>query len=118
MRIHPTNSLKRLTFIGVMVASFALPLAAEPALAAAATGAASNGGPGAGAPGGSSPGPSGSGGGCAGRCGTLAPPPVARIPPRFVRFEPDRFGSSCFHMQPVYDRWGDFLGDRAIDRCY
>jgi hypothetical protein len=126
MRGSFTNSLSRLAIVALVTSSFTIPviLDVSPAMARAAGGAA---GAGAGGAGGSSGGSGGGSGGGAGgghvtKATTITSVDPPRDPPRF-RFRaqtlPRPKDPSCYPSQPMFDRWGDYVGKQQLpDFCY
>jgi len=121
MRGSFTGSLSRLAIVALVTSSFAIPaiLDASPAMARAAGGAAGA----AGGTGGGSGGSSG-GGGSAGNGGgvtTLSVIDPVRDPPRLrLRAQaPHDTKDSCYQSQPMFDRWGNYVGKQQLpDFCY
>jgi hypothetical protein len=121
MRGSFTGSLSRLAIVALLTSSFTIPvlLDVSPAMARAAGGAAGA----AGGTGGGSGGSSG-GGGSAGNGGGVTNLSVidpVRDPPR-LRFRaqtPHDTKDSCYQSQPMFDRWGDYVGKQQLpDFCY
>lgn len=99
-----TKSLFRLAFAGLVAATFALPMVMGPT-EALARGAGGNGAPGPGGPGG----------------GGFKPAVlrIARRPPprRVVSEDPRQFAPGCLRIEPIFDRWGNYIGERRADVC-
>ncbi len=94
MRSLIPASLSRLALAAVLTASFALPLVASTSDAFA------NGG--------------GSGGHAANTCTAACDLPRLTL----ERFEARRReGPSCLRREPIFDRWGEEIGERVVDMC-
>jgi len=121
MRGSFSNSLSRLAIVALVTSSFTIPviLDVSPAMARAAGGGAGAAGGSSGGSGGGSSG--GSGGGHVTNATTITSADPPRDPPRF-RFRAQtlpRAIDSCYLSQPMFDRWGDYVGKQQLpDFCY
>jgi hypothetical protein len=121
MRGSLTGSLSRLAIVALVTSSFAVPalLDASPAMARAAGGSAAGAAGASGATGGSTGGSTGGGG--VTPLSVITSLDSVRDPPRRrLRAQlPHDGGDSCYQSQPMFDRWGDYVGKQQLpDFCY
>jgi hypothetical protein len=117
MRGSFTGSLSRLAIVALVTSSFTIPviLDVSPAMARASGGAAGAAGGSGGSSGGG--GSAGNGGGVTNLSVTSVDP--VRDPPRFRAQTPRDTKDSCYQSQPMFDRWGDYVGKQQLpDFCY
>ena len=120
MRGSLTGSLSRLAIVALVTSSFAIPvfLDASPAMARAAAGSAAGAAGASGATGGST---GGSTGGGVTTLSVITSVDSVRDPPRLhLRAQlPHEGRGSCYQSQPMFDRWGDYVGKQQLpDFCY
>jgi hypothetical protein len=125
MRGSFTGSLSRLAIVALVTSSFTVPLILDvsPAMARAAAGSSGTAGAAGGSTGGSTGGSGGGGAtGNGGGVTTLSVLVPIGDPPRRLRLRaqaPVDTKDSCYQSQPMFDRWGDYVGKQQLpDFCY
>ncbi len=116
MRAFKTAMLSRVAIVALMTTSFALPIILDASSAAARTAGTAGNGP-------SGPAGAATGGGTTGAGGSRSHDFAVLNPgepPRIVRLAFPRLGTprSCYQAEPMFDRWGDYVGKRQNDFCW